>query len=168
MLVVLVGVLLVQSTIGLDLRIVGAHPELVWILPVAAGLVGGPEAGALVGFVAGLANDLLLPTPFGLSALVGCLLGFGVGRLVASMSDPGPWVAVVTAVAGSVGAVMLYAVLGAVLGQEQMLRVDLAAVVAVVAVTNAVLALPARRVIGWAIGAAPLRRGRSTAAGARW
>jgi len=43
-----------------------------------------------------------------------------------------------------------------------------APVVAVVAVTNAVLALPARRVVGWAIGAAPLRGVRSTAAGARW
>ena len=47
---------------------------------------------------------------------------------------------------------MLYAVLGAVLGQEQMLKVNLVAVVAVVAVTNALLVLPANRVLRWAFG----------------
>ena len=74
-LLLVVVTLLVQSTIVLDLPIGGAHPELMVLLPVAAGIVGGPEEGAVMGFVAGLAADLLLPTPFGLTALVGCLVG---------------------------------------------------------------------------------------------
>ena len=52
--------------------------------------MGGPEAGAWVGFTAGLATDLFLPTPFGLSALVGCVLGFVTGRVLQSLPDPGP------------------------------------------------------------------------------
>lgn len=167
-LVVIGGVLLVQSTLGLDVRIAGAHPDLAWLLPTSAGVAGGAEAGAWVGFTAGMATDLFLPTPFGLSALVGCVLGFVTGRALASLSDPGRWVAPVVAVVGSVAAVMLYAVLGAVLGQGQMLHVDLGAVAGVVAVTNGVLALAVRHLMQWALGEGGLQRRRSPVAGARW
>jgi hypothetical protein len=71
------------------------------------------------------------------------------------------------ALAGSAGAAMLYAVLGAVLGQEQMLRVDLGAIGAVVAVTNAVALLPVSRLMRWGIGAAGVDSTR-TPAGAPW
>ena len=53
------------------MRIGGAHPDLLWLLPITAALLDGPETGAIVGFWSGLAFDLVLPTPFGLSALVG-------------------------------------------------------------------------------------------------
>ena len=164
----IVAVLLVQFTLALDLRIAGAHPDVVWLLPIAAGLCAGPEEGALVGFAAGLGIDLLLPTPLGLTALVGCLLGFGVGRVTAGASTLGPWLSTAAALAGSAAAVMLYAVLGAVLGQEQMLRVDLGAVVAVVAGVNALLILPAVRMMRWALGVDPAARRRTLAPGARW
>jgi rod shape-determining protein MreD len=149
---VLLVVLLVQMTLGLDIDIHGAHPELIWLLPIAAALTGDAEAGAMVGFVSGLAVDLLLPTPFGLSALVGCLIGFGAGVLTRSVDRTVFWLPPVVAALGSAAAVMLYAVLGAVLGQEQFLKVDLGAVVAVVAVVNGVLAWPAMRIVRWAVG----------------
>ena len=72
-------VLMVQQTVIVALRIGGAHPDLLWLLPITAALLDGPETGAIVGFWAGLAFDLVLPTPFGLSALVGCVLGYAVG-----------------------------------------------------------------------------------------
>lgn len=166
--VVLLGTLLVQFTLGLDIRIAGAHPDLTWLLPICAALCAGPEAGALVGFCTGLAVDLLLPTPFGLSALVGCLLGFAVGASTRAIDRSVWWLPPVAALAGSAAAVMLYAVLGAVLGQQQFLKVDLGAVVAVVAITNALLSWPAMRVVGWAV-VADSRRGRlaGAAAGSR-
>lgn len=151
--VVLLGTLLVQYTVGLDIRVAGAHPDVTWLLPICAALCAGPEAGALVGFCTGLASDLLLPTPFGLSALVGCLLGFATGLATRSLDRTVWWLPPLAAAAGSAVAVMLYAVLGAVLGQEQFLKVDLGAVVAVVAVTNALLAWPAMRVMSWAVWA---------------
>jgi rod shape-determining protein MreD len=166
---VVVVVLLVQSTIGLDVRVAGAHPELGWLLPITAGLAGGPEIGAIVGFGGGMATDLFLPTPFGLTALVGCLLGFAVGWVAASVQGAlGRWAPPVVALAGSAAAVMLYAVLGAVLGQEQMLRVDLGAVVGVVAVTNAVLVVPVGRMMRWALGPAAVGGGARSTAGASW
>ena len=53
-------------------------PDIMVLLPIVAGIIGGPARGATIGFGTGLVSDLFLPTPFGLSALVGCLLGFGV------------------------------------------------------------------------------------------
>ncbi len=70
-----------QSTVILSIRISGMHPDILWLLPITAALLAGPETGAIVGFWSGLAFDLVLPTPFGLGALVGCILGYlGRGR----------------------------------------------------------------------------------------
>lgn len=150
-LVVIAFTLLVQMTVLLDIRIGGASPEVMFLLPIAAGLVGGPIEGAAVGFVAGIAADLLVPTPFGLSALVGTLVGFGVGATSGGVMRDVRGFASLVALAGSAIAVMLYAVLGAVLGESQFLHVDLAVVAAVVALTNAVLAAPAVKILRWAI-----------------
>ncbi len=63
----------------LSIRIHGVHPDLLWLVPITAAILDGPETGAIAGFWSGLAFDLILPTPFGLSALVGCILGYAVG-----------------------------------------------------------------------------------------
>jgi rod shape-determining protein MreD len=170
---VIVVTLLIQSTVVLDIRIAGAHPDLMLLLPVAAGLAGDPDQGAIVGFLAGLAADVVLPTPFGLTALVGCIEGFVVGYSVRSASRPGWWFTSAVALIASAGSVMLYAVLGAILGQEQFLRVDLVAIVCVVAVVNALLAVPALRVMRWALAPSPdsaqgAWTSRAGAAGSRW
>ena len=94
---VVVGFLLVQETLVLDLRLGGVHPDIMLLLPIMAGIVGGPARGASMGFGAGLAADLFLPTPFGLSALVGCLIGFGVGVATLALDRSALWLAPVAA-----------------------------------------------------------------------
>ena len=139
------------------------------LLPIAAGLAGGAEDGAVVGFVAGMAADLLLPTPFG-------PVGPGLlrGRVHRGRASTGSitrevwWFPSLVALAASAAAVMAYAALGAVLGQEQFFKVDLPAVVAVVAVANAVLAWPAVRVMGWALAPGAAERSRAASGAARW
>jgi len=150
-LVVVALALLVQSTVMLDIRVAGVSPDVMVVLPVAAGLVAGPVEGAAVGFVAGIAADLLLPTPFGLSALVGTLVGFSVGALTGEAVRYVRGFATLVALVASAASVMLYAVLGAVLGEAQFLRVDLGAVIVVVSVANALLAGPSVRVARWAL-----------------
>ncbi len=152
-LLVLVVVLVLQLTVALDIRIGGAHPDLIVGLAVAAGLAGGTQRGAIVGFFSGLAIDLFLPTPFGLSALVGIAVGVGAGQLVAAGVDrtnrlfvPG------VAALGSAIGVIMFAVLGAVVGQPDMLTVGLGAVVAVVAVVNGLLGYLLVRACNWAFG----------------
>src|SRR5580658_9025492 len=103
-------VFVVQSTVALSVRLGGVHPDLLWLLPITAALLDGPETGAIVGFWSGLAFDLVLPTPFGLSALVGCLLGYTVGTATAAVDRRAVWLRPVAAIIGSVSADMLFAV----------------------------------------------------------
>jgi rod shape-determining protein MreD len=149
-LVVLV-VLMVQQTVMVALRIDGAHPDLLWLLPITAALLDGPETGAIVGFWAGLAFDLVLPTPFGLSALVGCLLGYSTGSLTAAVDPRAAWLKPVAALAGSVAADMLFAVLGAILGQQQMVEINFLSLFLVVGISSVVLVLPVNRLMRWAL-----------------
>jgi rod shape-determining protein MreD len=141
----------VQQTLMLDIRIGGVHPDIMTLLPIVAGIVGGPARGASMGFGAGLVADLFLPTPFGLSALVGCLLGFGVGLATLALDRTASWLPPVAALVGSALYEVVYAVLGSVLGQPQMLHVNMVKVVVLVSVVNAVLALPALRLVSWAL-----------------
>ena len=62
-----------------QLRIDGAAADLLLLMAIAAGMVGGPDDGAVVGFFAGLLLDLLVQAPLGLDALVYCLIGYLVG-----------------------------------------------------------------------------------------
>jgi rod shape-determining protein MreD len=150
--------LMVQQTVMVDLRIGGAHPDLLWLLPITAALLDGPETGAIVGFWAGIAFDLVLPTPFGLSALVGCLVGYATGTLTAAVDPRAAWLKPVAALTGSVAADMLFAVLGAILGQPQMVQIDFLALFVVVAASSVILVLPVNRLMRWALAGEAHRR----------
>ncbi len=63
------------------------------------------------------------------------------------------WLPPLAALGGSAVYEILYASLGSLLGQPQMLHVDLFRIVVVVSVANAVLALPAMRLVAWAMPA---------------
>ena len=150
--------LLLQSTVLLSLRVGGVHPDIVWLLPITAALLAGPETGAIVGFWTGLAFDLVLPTPFGLSALVGCLLGFSIGVGTAAVDRRAVWLRPVAAIIGGVAADMLFALLGAIFGQQQMVQIDFFSLFLVVAVSSALLVLPVNRLMRWALSAQGDRR----------
>jgi rod shape-determining protein MreD len=141
----------VQQTLMLEVRIGGVHPDIMILLPVAAGIVGGPGRGASMVFGSGLVADLFLPTPFGLSALVATLVGFAVGLATVALDRSSWWLPVVSAIFSSAVYVLVYALLGSILGEPQMLHVDLTRIVVLVAAVNAVLAVPAVRLVGWAL-----------------
>lgn len=144
-------VLAVQHTLLDFVRLGGAHPEATFLLPAAAGYVGGAQRGATVGFFTGLAADLLLPTTFGLSALVGCLLGFAAGAATRGLVRSSWWLPVVTLTAATVAGLCGYAILGAVLGNPEMLRAELAPALVVATPAAAVLATPVMAMVRWAV-----------------
>jgi rod shape-determining protein MreD len=162
--VVLAGVLVLQRTVAAVVSVHDVHPDLVLAYVVGVGVLGGPVEGALAGFVAGLAADLFVETPFGLSALAYTLVGYAVGRVQSSVSESGRvLLPVVTATASAAG-MALYAVLGAVVGEPEMLHAELVWIVLVVAAVNGLVARPMVRVLGWA---ALERSGRAEHAGGR-
>lgn len=115
------AVLILQSTELSGLRIRNVCPDAMLLTTIAAAIVGGEETGAVTGFVAGLLADVFLQTPLGLSALVYALVGFGVGAVQGGVLRASLWIApLTTAVASAVG-VVLFALVGAMLGQTQLL-----------------------------------------------
>jgi rod shape-determining protein MreD len=151
---VVVGFVTVQQTLMLDIRVGGVHPDVMVLLPIVAGIVGGPARGASMGFGSGLVADLFLPTPFGLSALVGTMIGFGVGVTTLALDRSTIWLPPMAALGATALYELIYPALGSVLGQPQMLHADLLRIVVVVSVTNAILAIPALRLVTWALPAA--------------
>jgi rod shape-determining protein MreD len=144
-------VLIIQEALMSGLKIRGAHPDLMLLLPIVFGLQGGSERGAVVGFAAGLLTDLFVDTPFGLSILTYTVIGFAVGLTEGDRLGEGWWMTPLLASIASAAGVLLYAALGAALGQGQMLHQHLVTVTAVVAVVNGVLAAPALRLTRWAM-----------------
>ena len=112
------------------------------LLPVAAGYAAGPDRGAVFGFITGLVADLFLPTPFGLSALVGCLLGFATGIATRGLVRSSWWLPPVVAAAATAAGMGAYAILGAVLGDPAMLRTYLVPALVVGTPSAALLAVP--------------------------
>jgi rod shape-determining protein MreD len=164
---VIVVVLVIQHTLLDSVRVDGAHPDLMLVLPVAAGYAAGPDRGAVFGFITGLVADLFLPTPYGLSALVGCLLGFSTGIATRGLVRSSWWLPPVVAVAATAAGMGAYAILGGVLGDPAMLRTYLAPALVVEAPSAAVLAVPVLRFVSWAVPEPGPSRGAAAGGGLR-
>jgi rod shape-determining protein MreD len=149
-LVLLVSVIL-QTTVVADLWMFDATGDVMLLVAIAAGLAGGATRGAAVGFASGITFDLLLTTPFGLSALTYCLVGYTVGTIHGSVLRATRWIPIAAAAIASAMGVALYVVLGQVVGQEFALG-DAPTIALVVASLNVILVLPATRVLRWATG----------------
>lgn len=153
---VLLPVLTIQTTWMAELRPFGVPGDLLLLLAIAAGMVGGPMRGAIVGFVAGLAMDLVLLTPFGLSSLTYLAVGYAVGTIHDGVLRSAPWIPVVAAFVASAVGVVFFVVLGQLVGQHYRLP-ELPQIVVVTAVINALLVFPAVFVTRWIEKAAPDR-----------
>lgn len=144
-LLLLAGVV-IQTTFAAGLRVGGVAPDFMLLLAVAAGLATGPEAGAFIGFGAGLLADLsFATTPIGLYALAWCLVGFGVGWLRLNVLSEARLVEPVVGFLASVGGIAVLLVVGALAGQSDLTaggHAWLVRVAVVEAVWNAVLAVP--------------------------
>lgn len=155
-------VLFVHLTALADIRLAGVRPDAPLLIAVVAGLTAGPERGAVTGFFAGLLADLFLPSPFGLSALVYCLVGFAVGSFQTGILRSAWWIPVLTAFGGSAAGIVLYAVLGATVGETEMVGPRLPLIALLVGLMNAALAPAAMRLMAWVVKAGPRDRSFAT------
>ena len=149
-LVVAVAIVLQVSLVS-DLRLFGAMGDLVLVVVVAAGITGGADRGATYGFAAGLAFDLLVESPFGLTALTFAVIGYGVGMLATLLQRTSGWWPVGLAAAAGVVQAVLFTSIGNLIGVDypfgEVPRVALA-----LGLTAAVLVLPLERAVWWAHG----------------
>lgn len=148
---VMLVVCLLQQTLFAALRWGEVSAHLLLLLAVAGALVGGADRGAVIGFVCGLLNDLFLQTPLGLSALAFSLVAVGVGSVQSSIIRSAWWIPPLTAFVASAAGIMLYGVLGAIVGQSQLVRPVLLLVAVAVGGVNAVLAPLMVKAVSWAM-----------------
>lgn len=156
---VLLTAIVLQAAVVSQLHVFGAHADLLVLVPIAVALVDGPERGAMAGFVAGLAVDLLVTTPFGLTALVYSMVGFVVGSFQHGVLRASVVLPLASAVLGAALGVALWALTATVVGQEGLLEQQLLVIAAVVAVSAGLLVMPAVRVARWVDGEPGLGRG---------
>jgi rod shape-determining protein MreD len=149
-LVVFVG-LMFQLAVFNRISIWSVTGQALVVLPVAAGLVGGPERGALVGFATGLAFDAFLTTPFGLNALVWTITGFAVGVAGRNLMRSSSLSVVAFAALAAPLSIGAFVPIGLILGQDQLLAAPIIPIMVVSTVETALvvpLATPAMR---WAL-----------------
>ncbi|MFG3494119.1 rod shape-determining protein MreD [Streptomyces sp. NPDC047928] len=120
--------LVVQVTVLARLQLPGAVPDLLLLTVLGLALVYGHVSGALIGFGAGLLADLAPPADHaaGRYALVLCVIGYLVGLTKPEngqvRSATGPMVMVVAA---AIGSTLLYALVGALVGDTAARHVGL-------------------------------------------
>lgn len=148
--VVVLSLLLLQLSLFSDLRISGRAPDLLLVAAIVAGLTGGPDRGAITGFVGGLALDLFLPTPLGLSALAYAVAGWSVGQTENAIVGEHPWIVIPLSAAGSTIGVATFVTVGELLGQPNLYTERFLGTAIVTAVYNSVLAWPVARLFRWA------------------
>jgi rod shape-determining protein MreD len=113
---VLVTVLLLQSTLFGQLTLLGVRPELVYMVTILFALLEGPAEGALVGFVGGLLQDFLLNEPKGITALTLTVLGYTVGLSRQFITSPSPLVPTVLVALGTAAGLAFHSVVSFLLG----------------------------------------------------
>lgn len=155
------GALVLQVCLLAQFSFHGARPEVMILVVLAVGYLSGPDHGAVVGFAAGLALDVVLSTPFGLTAFVYTIMGYGIGSVTSGVVRSAPWISAPILGAGSAVAMVLYALIGAVIGLDTLGGPPLLTIVLVVAVVNTVLAPLALWLVGWARSVDRPRRRRS-------
>ena len=147
----IVAVVVLQTTVfSAGLRVFGVTPDLGLVLTVAVACSWGPERGAVFGFVTGLAVDLFLSTPLGVSALSFALVGYGAGIVHGGLLRPSRWTApTMGALAGLVGGV-LFVGISAVAGREALLSLTSARIILIASVYDALLAFAMFPIARWA------------------
>jgi rod shape-determining protein MreD len=137
--VVIVTALLLQTTVFADVRLLGARPELMFLLTISFAILEGPASGAITGFAGGMAQDFLLDQPKGITALTLTLLGYTVGLLRQYIVSPSPVLPVLLVAGGTFFGELFYGLVAFLLGQLDVTTLYLFRVAALSAVYNAIL-----------------------------
>ncbi len=140
-----------QMSILADVRIGGAAADIMLGLAIAAGLLAGPERGVLAAFLIGILFDLMLTTPFGLSALSYTLSAWIVARFTDRLLRDVWWFTMLVGMGASALGVLLYATAAVLFGVDQVFTSDLVTIVAVVAIVNGLLMPVVLRVQRWTL-----------------
>ncbi|MDF6042444.1 rod shape-determining protein MreD [Streptomyces sp. JH14] len=135
--------LVVQVSVLARLQLPGAVPDLLLLVVLGLAFVYGHVAGALIGFGAGLLADLAPPADHaaGRYALVLCVIGYVAGLIRPENGRlKSAFVPMVAVVAAAIGSTLLYALVGALVGDTAARHVGLGSLLFTAAVYDLLLA----------------------------
>ena len=155
---VILSLVVLQTALFPELRVFGAGPDLLLVATIAVAYERGPEAGAVFGFVGGLAIDCFLSSPLGVSALAFSLVGYGVGLFQSGLLRTSRWIAPILGGVGGLIGGALWVVIAAVAGQDELISGYSARVVVLAAIYDALLAVLIFPFVHWACGNHDLAR----------
>jgi rod shape-determining protein MreD len=136
---IVITAVLLQSTVFSQLRLVGVRPELLILVTIVIALLEGPTEGAVVGFVCGLAQDMFLNQPKGITALTLTLLGYAVGMARQFIVSPSPLVPTIVVAIGTALAMGFYEIVSLLLGTFDVPTTEAVKIALLTAAYNAVL-----------------------------
>jgi rod shape-determining protein MreD len=150
-LVLLVVTLVVlQTTVFTHLRVFGAIPDLLLVATVAVAFEEGPQAGAIFGFFSGLVLDLFLASPLGLSALANSVTGYTVGVFQSGFVRESRTMPIVLGAIGGLIGGTVFVVVGGIAGQAGYLSLTSVRVIIVAAIYDGLVAPLVFPFVRWA------------------
>ena len=136
---VILSALVLQTTVFADINLLGAKPELMYLITICFAVLEGPASGAVTGFAGGMAQDFLLNSPKGITALTLTLLGYSIGMARQYIVSPSPMLPVFLVAVGTFAGVLFYGVVSFLLGQLDTSWLYLLRVALLTALYNAIL-----------------------------
>ncbi|MFI5046047.1 MAG: rod shape-determining protein MreD [Acidimicrobiia bacterium] len=137
---VVLGAVLLQTTVFTHLRIEGVGPEVGLVCVLAVAYEDGADSGAIFGFVMGLTMDLFSPTPLGLLALTYAITGYAVGVFQAGIVRSSPFLAPILGGVGGLFGGLVFISVGALVGQAGFLSMASLKTVLIAALFDALIA----------------------------
>lgn len=136
---VVITAILLQSTVFAQIRLLGAKPELLYIVTILLAIIEGPREGMIFGFCAGMAEDFFLNQPKGVTALTLTLLGYTVGLARTYIVSPSPILPTLLSTVGTFCAMCFYQLVRFLLGNLDLHAIEFLRIALLVAIYNGVL-----------------------------
>ncbi len=150
--IVLFGGLVAQAAIAPVFAVGGRVVDVMLLLAIVGGALAGPDEGVVIGFLAGMGTDLLVQTPFGMWALIGCLIAYLSGVAFSGFFDGGRMLRVMSVGTALAIGTSTFVLVGRLIGQEFLADVSLIPVLLVVCLGGMALSPLAFRAMAWALG----------------
>ena len=135
-----IAVVITQVSIFPELRLLGVVPDLGLVVALAVAWHDGPEAGAWFGFAVGLAFDLFLSTPLGVSAISYALVAYTLGTIRPMFDGRIGWMTIAFGFVGGLAGGTMFALFAIITGADTLQRLHTVAVVVNSALYDALLA----------------------------
>lgn len=143
--------LALQTTLFEEMQPFGVILQLVLTFAACAGAVGGPDRGAIAGFVLGMMFDLSNGTPLGSTSITMGLAGYVAGWCDVIRVETTWWFAMIFVTLGATVGEAAVPVVRRFIGEEDAFVPEMATIIPVVAVGAAALSIPLVPVARWAL-----------------